>query len=80
MVVDKQEQDCERKRAYKRLDDAQETITYLKSNYRTHLGCYKCPVCEGRGGMETTFYTDITYSPCAFEQCRSCKGEGVLWG
>lgn len=39
---------------------------------------YKCPVCNGCGKVEYNFYKDK--SELGFhEECRTCKGEGVLW-
>ena len=52
----------------------------------TGLKPHKCPVCDGRGLVAFLFYdTDTISSPnittkgCTPEQCRSCKGAGVLW-
>lgn len=41
---------------------------------------YQCPVCSGRGKVQSGFYGDMTSStPIPYEDCRSCKGLGVLW-
>ena len=38
----------------------------------------KCPVCEGRGKVDYNFYKDQTGLGIS-EDCRTCKGIGVLW-
>jgi DnaJ-class molecular chaperone len=41
---------------------------------------YRCPVCEGRGTVRPGFYSDRSWTTSTQrEQCRSCKGKGVLW-
>ena len=37
---------------------------------------YLCPICEGRGKVPKGFYPDNTEETT----CRTCKGDGVLWG
>jgi Ribonuclease G/E len=46
---------------------------------------YLCPVCRGCGNVPGGFY-NCTYghitewvSASAMEQCRSCKGKGIIW-
>lgn len=44
---------------------------------------YCCPVCYGKGIVENGFYlyTGQTWPSSSLtpEQCRSCKGTGVVW-
>ncbi len=43
---------------------------------------YTCPVCFGRGFVQSGFYTTTSadsYSSGGTEECRSCKGSGVLF-
>lgn len=45
---------------------------------------YKCPVCNGKGIVPNGFYscvgdTIISTTTTIPEQCRSCKGTGVIW-
>lgn len=39
----------------------------------------KCPVCEGRGIVDYNFYKDKNGLVGITEECRTCKGPGVLW-
>lgn len=39
---------------------------------------YKCPICFGRGKVEYNFYNDKSDIGIN-EECRGCKGSGVLW-
>ena len=43
---------------------------------------YKCPICEGKGVVRDGFYTSIDHITLseATEQCRQCKGTGIIWG
>lgn len=41
---------------------------------------HRCPVCEGRGTVAQDFYPGPEAEIGFRHQCRSCKGEGVLWG
>jgi hypothetical protein len=48
-----------------------------------HLRPFKCPVCEGRGIVPGGFYNSLSNTWLAItvsEPCRSCKGEGIVWG
>lgn len=41
---------------------------------------YKCPVCEGRQRVPETTYRAVPLGyPVGDVDCRTCKGEGVLW-
>ena len=44
---------------------------------------YKCPVCSGKGFVPNGFYSctgnSIISASTAPEQCKSCKGTGVVW-
>lgn len=45
---------------------------------------YSCPVCGGRGTVPWYFYATTASGSCscssaADEQCRTCKGSGVVW-
>ena len=40
---------------------------------------FKCPICEGRGSLPNNFYMQGGSGGTNNVQCRSCKGEGVLW-
>lgn len=44
---------------------------------------YKCPVCSGKGLVPNGFYSctgnTIISASTAPEQCKSCKGTGVVW-
>ncbi len=38
-----------------------------------------CPVCRGRGSVPANFYDDLGVAASTNrQQCRSCKGRGVL--
>jgi hypothetical protein len=47
----------------------------------------RCPVCNGRGTCSAGFYDgephdddhETVVFPAKREQCRSCKGGGILW-
>jgi hypothetical protein len=39
---------------------------------------YKCPVCEGRGRVDRSFYGD-TMNASKYLVCQSCHGTGVVW-
>jgi len=42
---------------------------------------YRCPVCEGRGTVESNFYSRATMSSTTDnETCRTCHGAGIIWG
>ena len=45
---------------------------------------YKCPVCTGRGVMPFGFYNTETRGLIDWtkpaETCRTCDGEGIVWG
>jgi len=51
--------------------------------YPTKQYPHRCPVCEGRGTVPHGFYsheemgTDASTAP---ETCRTCNGQGVIWG
>lgn len=51
--------------------------------YQYSIQPYKCPVCEGRGLVPQGFYnlhlTGISGST-APETCKTCNGQGILWG
>lgn len=56
--------------------DKQQNITY-------HLQPHRCPICGGNGIVPSGFYnqTNGTWSSTnTTEQCRSCKGSGIIWG
>jgi hypothetical protein len=41
---------------------------------------FRCPVCEGRGSMPRGFYDrSTTVSSLEPEQCRACRGCGIVW-
>lgn len=44
---------------------------------------YKCPVCSGKGLVPNGFYSctgnTIISTSTTPEQCKSCKGTGVVW-
>ena len=44
---------------------------------------YRCPVCSGKGLVPNSFYScignTIISTSTAPEQCKSCKGTGVVW-
>lgn len=48
---------------------------WIMGNQRPH----RCPVCEGRGSVPAGFYSAGLATGTNGEQCRACKGEGVLW-
>jgi len=37
---------------------------------------FRCPVCEGKRTVPPGFY--VAGSPA--EPCRTCRGEGIVWG
>lgn len=43
----------------------------------------KCPICEGHGNVPCGFYTALPGRPwissSSLDQCRNCKGEGVVY-
>ena len=42
---------------------------------------YVCPVCQGRTTLPAGFYDDVAApSSATRETCRTCHGQGVLWG
>lgn len=41
---------------------------------------FLCPVCGGRGYMPAGFYGVTRGSSTAGEFCRSCTGQGIVWG
>jgi DnaJ-class molecular chaperone len=45
---------------------------------------YTCPVCGGNGQVPHGFYTQTSgqwsSTSSTPEQCRTCKGTGVVWG
>lgn len=49
------------------------------------MGCYKCPVCDGRGYVSNNFYNvtpnveNYNTNSTSMEICRSCKGTGIVW-
>ena len=49
------------------------------------MGCYKCPVCDGRGYVPNNFYNvtpnieNYNTNSTSMEICRSCKGTGIVW-
>ena len=42
---------------------------------------YKCPVCEGRGSVDATFYVGKGSASTAAnpEMCQACGGFGIVW-
>lgn len=40
---------------------------------------YKCPVCEGRGRVDQTFYGD-SMNASKYVICQTCHGNGIVWG
>ena len=40
---------------------------------------HRCPVCEGRGTVDSGFYYGGVADHTAPDTCRSCNGSGVLW-
>lgn len=45
---------------------------------------FKCPVCRGSGQVPANLYRDQDCSTNRMERgyvdCRTCKGNGVIWG
>lgn len=41
---------------------------------------YACPICGGRGIVQGGFYNLRGSTSNATEQCRQCKGIGIIWG
>lgn len=45
---------------------------------------YKCPICEGRGHVPGGWYQSTgnswVSSGTAFDLCKTCNGEGIVWG
>jgi predicted methyltransferase len=47
---------------------------------------YLCPVCQGKGIVPRDFYDDpnkmgwMTLTFSAPPECKTCKGEGIVWG
>jgi len=42
---------------------------------------FKCPVCEGRGFLLESFYTDDDSTASGYYvTCRTCSGKGIVWG
>jgi len=42
---------------------------------------YVCPVCGGRGTVPFGFYTTpLCATETATEPCRTCDGDGIVWG
>lgn len=44
---------------------------------------FLCPVCQGRGVVPAGFYQACHHgvtSDAADQQCKSCRGEGIVWG
>lgn len=39
----------------------------------------KCPVCEGRGEMQASFYDGAQADIGAVQKCKSCEGKGILF-
>ena len=48
------------------------------------LAPYRCPICGGNGLVSGSFYTSLLgcggTSTNITEKCRSCDGNGLLWG
>ena len=41
---------------------------------------FRCPVCEGRGSVDSNFYLQSAYgSGLETTPCRSCDGTGIVW-
>ena len=38
-----------------------------------------CPVCSGRGQVESEFYNNGVPTTAMYVTCRSCSGSGVVW-
>ncbi len=44
---------------------------------------YRCPVCNGKGLLPKGFYEQGEYfssSDTSPEICRTCQGQGIVWG
>jgi len=59
----------------------------IKCNYEQTYGIkktpYRCPICNGKGLVPCNFYSFSTFnvtSAATPETCRSCGGNGILWG
>lgn len=39
---------------------------------------HKCPICEGRGQVPSSFYDGMSTN-AANTTCRSCYGTGIVW-
>jgi len=50
----------------------------------TSISPHRCPICGGRGFVMCGFYnshnTNEWLTTGGTEQCRTCNGEGVVWG
>lgn len=48
------------------------------------LAPYRCPICGGNGLVSGAFYTSLLgcvgTSANITDQCRTCKGAGIIWG
>ena len=56
---------------------------YPYYNTETKKQPYKCPVCGGKGRVPAGFYScyhDTCITDASDVQCRTCKGEGIIWG
>ena len=53
--------------------------TYPKQSLPLHKSePYLCPVCKGNTTMPSGFYLDVK-SDGLPDECRSCKGKGIIW-
>lgn len=48
------------------------------------MGVYKCPICEGRGTVDASFYLRSNESNVALHShnavtCKSCGGKGIVF-
>lgn len=70
-------------RLSERIEMSEKTISELVDKiaeignhyYREKQTPHKCPVCEGSGGIAHPLVGSL-----ALVVCKSCKGEGIIWG
>ncbi len=53
---------------------------FMEGGGKVIMKPYLCPVCEGTEKVIGGFYNGNPNPVLAREDCRACKGEGILWG
>ena len=43
------------------------------------MGVYVCPVCSGKGIVDSAFYTDGMLGGISTTSCKSCNGKGIVF-